>query len=435
MSLAVHVAGRRVATLDARGDFGCVMRYDAGVDPEDLASLTMHVRAAPYEWDDVLHPFFQMNLPEGYLLQVLQDRFGPHIGANPMALLSVIGRNMIGRVQVAPEGASLDEAPAPVDVASLLKGDNSEAAFHELVREHATSGVSGMVPKFLDSSAQRKTTLVSHCHIIKGSTGRLPYISLNEHFCMNVARAVLPTAATRVSDDGNALVVDRFDVDAEGRRIWALEDFCALLGMRPSAKYETTWERVAKAVRNHVAPEALAEAFRMLAGTLLLTYGLRNADCHAKNIALRYSGRADARVAPVFDMVTTVAYHDYRLNPPALSFLGKKTWDPGKNLQNFITSHFGVTKRAQVEMVERMGDAMATEAPRIREAMQRHEGFHEIGKRMLLAWREGLDGLRSPRAYSLPSIPSVEAFEGLSGPVNPPATPRSTGRSELLGKR
>lgn len=42
-------------------------------------------------------PVLQMNLPEGYLLQVLQERFGPHIGASPIALLSVIGRNMVGR--------------------------------------------------------------------------------------------------------------------------------------------------------------------------------------------------------------------------------------------------------------------------------------------------------------------------------------------------
>ncbi|MCX6969950.1 MAG: hypothetical protein NTV93_07320 [Verrucomicrobia bacterium] len=37
-----------------------------------------------------------MNLPEGYLLQVLEEQFGPHIGASLMALLSVVGRNMVG---------------------------------------------------------------------------------------------------------------------------------------------------------------------------------------------------------------------------------------------------------------------------------------------------------------------------------------------------
>jgi hypothetical protein len=41
-------------------------------------------------------------LTEGYLLQVLQGQFGPQIGASPTALLSVIGRNMVGRVQSPP---------------------------------------------------------------------------------------------------------------------------------------------------------------------------------------------------------------------------------------------------------------------------------------------------------------------------------------------
>ena len=104
-----------------------------------------------YVWDDQLPPVLQMNLPEGYLLQVLQEQFGPHIGASPMALLSVIGRNMMGRLQVAAPGAELSVPPKPIEVAALLKGDNAEAAFAALVREHATSGVSGVVPKFLDA--------------------------------------------------------------------------------------------------------------------------------------------------------------------------------------------------------------------------------------------------------------------------------------------
>ena len=152
MSLSVYVLGREVATLEAMGDFKSAMAYHDGVAVDDFVSLTMRVRREAYIWDDVLHPVFQMNLPEGYLLQVLQEQFGPHIGASPMALLSVIGRNMIGRIQVAPPGASLDEPAKPVDVAGLLQGDNSEEAFAELVRQHATSGVSGVVSSTGSSS-------------------------------------------------------------------------------------------------------------------------------------------------------------------------------------------------------------------------------------------------------------------------------------------
>jgi len=239
VTLSVYVQGREVASLEAIGDFKSSLTYHENVATDDFVSLTMRVRNDPWIWDDVLHPVFQMNLPEGYLLQVLQEQFGPHIGASPAALLSVIGRNMIGRVQVAPPGAELEEPPRLIDVAQLLQGDNSEEAFAQLVRRHASSGVSGVVPKFLDEEVgkgaigpHKKATLLSHRHIIKGSSRQLPFVSLNEHLCMQVAAQVMPAAKTEVSRDGQALVVHRFDVDENGARRWGMEDFCALLGLR-----------------------------------------------------------------------------------------------------------------------------------------------------------------------------------------------------------
>ena len=139
MKLAVSVLGREVALLEQAGDFKSVLSYHAHAAPDDFVSLTMPVRTESYVWDDQLPPVLQMNLPEGYLLQVLQEQFGPHIGASPMALLSVIGRNMIGRLQVAAPGAELTVDAKPIEVAQLLRGDNSEQAFAELVRQHATS--------------------------------------------------------------------------------------------------------------------------------------------------------------------------------------------------------------------------------------------------------------------------------------------------------
>lgn len=441
MNLSVHVLGREVATLSAIGDFRSSLVYHEGAAAEDFVSLTMHVRRDPYHWDDVLHPFFQMNLPEGYLLQVLQEQFGPVVGASPMALLSVIGRDMIGRVQVAPPGAVLEQPAKPVDVAGLLQGDNSEEAFAELVRQHATSGVSGVVPKFLDSDAEsfatgghKKSTLFTHRHIIKGSSRRLPFVSLNEHLCMEVTRRVMPAAVTEVSRDGQALVVHRFDVDGNGVRHWGMEDFCALLGMRPADKYASTWERIAKAVRDHVPATNRPETFRQMATLLLLTYALRNADCHAKNVALRYTRRDDVHLAPAYDMITTAAYPDYALNPPGMSLMGRKTWDPGSSLKTFLSATFGLQPREQVDIVERIGTAMNEVAPQVRAAMAEHPGFTEIGKRMLIAWQDGLASLRNKRTYAMGDAVLGEAFKGFSDPE--PVMPERTviGRSDLLGR-
>jgi HipA-like protein len=91
------------------------MRYHEGVAPQDFVSLTMLVRPAPYLWDEPLHPIFQMNLPEGYVLERLRQRLAKATAIDPMLLLALTGRDAaIGRVHVGalPE---LVEALAPTD--------------------------------------------------------------------------------------------------------------------------------------------------------------------------------------------------------------------------------------------------------------------------------------------------------------------------------
>lgn len=449
MRLSVYVLGREVAVLEPVGDFKSVLTYRTDVAPDDFVSLTMPVRTESWAWDDQLHPVFQMNLPEGYLLQILQEQFGPHIGADPIALLSVIGRNMVGRVQVAAPGAVLDEPAKPVEVAELLQGDNSEVAFAELVRQHAASGVSGVLPKFLDTetapprgkrpaaSLQRhqKASLLTRKYIIKGSSSRLPFAALNEHLCMQVVAKVLPCTRTEVSRDGNALVVHRFDVDKQGRLHSGMEDFCALLGLRPAAKYETTWERISRAVRDHVPGERQYETFRQLAAILLLTYALRNADCHAKNLALLYTSRRDVHLSPVYDFLTTGVYAGYQHNPPGISFLGKKSWAPGKNLGKFIAGTFGISAREQNSLVESISDAATEVAPQVQRRMQQLPPFRDVGKRMLLAWQEGILGLRDRRVYAAGEWPAGRVFQGVSDPPKLKAPRTVIGRSPLLGGR
>lgn len=443
MKHSVYVLDRHVATLEQSGDFKSVLAYNADTAPDDFVSLTMPVRTESYVWDDQLPPVLQMNLPEGYLLQVLQEQFGPHIGASPIALLSVIGRNMVGRIKVAGPGAKLSDPAKPIEVAALLKGDNSEAAFAALVREHATSGVSGVVAKFLDAQAEdgaplalhKKASVITRRHIIKGSSAQLPFVALNEHLCMQVASRVMPTAKTEVSDDGQALVVHRFDVDQHGQPHWGMEDFCSLLGLRPAAKYDTTWERIAKAVRDHVPGSQRLGTYRQLATTLLLTYALRNADCHAKNLALLYTSRADVHLSPAYDMLTTSVYAGFQHNPPGIEFMGKKTWAPGKNLQKFIAATFGIQPKEQQHMVQAISDAVADVGPLVRQAMAQHPGFEDIGKRMLMAWAEGVQGLRDQRVYAVGEWVAGDAFEGFSPPPKLATDTNKIGRSPLLGKR
>ena len=183
-----------------------------------------------------------------------------------------------------------------------------------------------------------------------------------------------------------------------------------MLGRRSAAKYDTTWERIAKAVRDHVPGSRQREAFRQLATTMLLTYALRNADCHAKNLALLYTTRKDVHLSPVYDMLTTSVYASYQNSPPGTSFMGKKTWPPGKTRQRFITATFGIDAKERVNIIEAIGDAMSATAIQVREAMAVHPGFEDIGKRMLIAWQEGASGLRNPLTYAMGEWHAGEAL-------------------------
>lgn len=437
MKLTVFVNDRAVATLESPDTFRHVLSYHPDVAPGDFVSLLMPVRTESYSYPE-LHPLFRMNLPEGFLLSILQETLGPHVGASPLNLLAVVGRNAIGRVKVATPGSDPTQPPVPFDVAEILRGDNSEAAFVDLVRRFATSGVSGVVPKFLSPltlEPHTKGTLTTDRYIVKGTTARLPGVALNEHFCLAVAhRAGIPAAISEVSDDGQALLVQRFDVRPDGTRR-GMEDLCSLLLLRPEQKYESTWERVINRIREIVRdPARQTAALSRVADLLLLTYALRNADCHTKNVALVYDSRDDIELAPVYDLVTTTAYADYRNNPPGMSIEGRSTWYPRKALERFLQVRCNVMPADTRERVERIGQAIVEVAPGIIEAAKRHSHFSEVAATMLRSWNEGLDSLRIQKAWSVPSLDTLIEAAGLPTPAR--ATPAArTGRSELLGRR
>ena len=128
-------------------------------------------------------------------------------------------------------------------------------------------------------------------------------------------------------------------------------------------------------------------------------------------------------------------YAAYQQNPPGISFGGKKTWTPGKNLSKFIAGTFGIPLREQSELLERISDAVADTVPLVRDQMSELAEFRDTGKRMLLAWREGVTSLRDRRVYSTGEWPANKLFDGISDAPRL-ETPRSVvGRSPLLAKR
>jgi serine/threonine-protein kinase HipA len=113
----------------------------------------------------------------------------------------------------------------------------------------------------------------------------------------------------------------------------------------------------------------------------------------------------------------------------------KKTWTPGKTLQKFIVANFGIEVKEQLEIIEAISDAVSATVPRVREAMNAHQGFDDIGKRMLIAWDEGVSGLRDKRIYAMGEWQPGDAMIGFSAPPKMDNPKAEIGRSELLARK
>ena len=438
MNLSVFVQGRRVAHLFRERD-QYVLQYESGVASADFVSLTMPVQASPWLWPRDLHPFFRQNLPEGYLLSILREVLGSALDGTDLSLLAVVGRNGIGRVTVTPPQVK-DRAPEePLDLQALLHEDFNPQYFDDLVRRYARSAVSGVVPKFLSPEAPEellepgRATLRTARYLVKGSSN-LPYLAFNEHYTLRVLARLdkVPVAHTQLSDDGQVLLVERFDVDAQGVPTHGLEDACSLLGLPPHEKYAPSLERVLKATEAYL-PDATRQAqLEQLGYHLLTNFVVRNADCHSKNIALYYTSLDDVAFTPVYDLVTTQAYDGFQDGTPGLSIEGRKSWIPGKTLPHFFASRLGISSRRYSQMLEELCDSAVEVGRELAKLAGSEQRWRGIIKNMLYAWDRGIQDVKNPN--STVSLAPVIQEAGFSDYDKAAPAPR-TGESPLLAKR
>ncbi len=448
MRLDVQVLGKHVATLfRERDDY--VLKYDRDATAADFVSLTMPVREEAWRWPRDLHPFFRQNLPEGYLLNLIREQFGPLLDGTDLSLLAVVGAMGIGRVTVTPEGVAPGTELQPLDVQDILHGDNTAEHFAALVREYARAAISGAVPKFIapQTEAPRasapmllgKPTIRTSRHIVKGSDDSTPFLGFNEFYSMRVLErlGVAPVAHTQMSADGRALIVERFDVDAHGLPAYGVEDMCGLLGLPPHEKYNSTSEKMLHAARAYLLNrDSMRQQLEHLAWHLLTNYVVRNADCHTKNVALFYTSVDDVAFTPVYDIVTTQAYPRFAANPPGLPIDGRKTWAAGKTLERFFNTRMGIAPRQYAQMVEALCDSAVAVGHELIEAARNEPQWHNVAKHMLHAWDDGMASLRSPKkSLQFKGLkPAIEAA-GFSAPEPAERARKVIGHSPLLGKR
>ena len=304
--LKVTIAGDSVGSLTRESRYTYAYARD---DPQQPAvSLLMPAATLVYT-DGDLFPSMDMNLPEGFLFQQIVERH-PKQTLTKMHLLALMRDNGIGRVGFLFEGEPRRARAAAVSRKTLLESTAGTKLFAQLVDAYlsVSAGVSGVQPKLLLPS--RAMVPVPDL-IVKIAGDDYPGLAANEYLCLDVARrAGIAVPAFDLSADGTILVIDRFDIAAHGQRL-GFEDVAALMGRQvhdrlSNRKYEGSYERMAEAIG--IFSSRPADDLERFYEQLALSVMVRNGDAHLKNFGLLYTEAGDARLAPMYDVVTTTIY-------------------------------------------------------------------------------------------------------------------------------
>lgn len=378
-TLDVTVNGELAGVLHMADRNQYSFTYDRAATGREI-SLTMPYR--PASWvHDRLHPVFAQNLPEGYLKEVLSKTVRKLHGSGDLALLAHLGPYQIGRLGYQLPGAGGADSPEREDLKTLLHSGNPDL-FDELVEKYAIrSGISGMQPKVL-VDLQDKATVRSGRLIVKSWGPDFPQLALNEYYCMRVAKlAGLPVPVFDVSTDGRLFVMERFDMEEEGRFL-GFEDGCTLMGMVPEEKYDSTYERLVDTLATMVAPAREQATRQEVFLSVLVSWLVRNGDAHLKNFGVLYDDtEGDVWLSPTFDIVCTTAYIERDV--PALMLGGAKRWWAPKMLQAFGRQQCQLSPRTVRDMMIRALKALQEVLGELDTAPAH---FGEVGRRMRSEW-------------------------------------------------
>jgi len=402
-ALDVHVAGRlagslfRLASEPEKYHF----RYEAQCPAPLAVSLTMPTGYEQYASDyRVLHPVFDMNLPEGALADRLRKAFSKVIpNFDAMALLKIVGKSQIGRLRFAMTAEGVADVPAE-NLNDLLTHDGAQDLFEDLLDRYAVhSGVSGAMPKVMvrDGRPDGQLGRVTHrgaTHIVKAWTDEYPCLAENEWFCMRAAlHAKLDVPQLALSKNGKFLLVERFDL--AGSDYLGFEDFCVLNGKTASQKYDGSYENIAKRIRQFVSPEQIRPALENFFKALALSCALRNGDAHLKNFGVLYDNpEGVVRLAPIYDIVTTTTYKPSDIL--ALTMGGTKRWPKTKILMDFARAHCNIQNGRAGVLMGQVAQGVRQAADEVKRHMHSHASFRKVGAAMLAEWDKGLKASIQP---------------------------------------
>jgi len=391
--------------LDRYGERGGTFAYLPDTPAARAVSVTMPVRLPSWSVPFGLPPIFEMNLPEGFLRERLRLAFAKSTGTfDEFDLLSIVGRSQIGRIRYTGDKEQLHEDVPFQSVDEILERKRGGDLFRYLLEKFASfSGMSGVQPKILvrDEKAFAEMEHTGHrlsasyrgaTHIVKlWEPNEYPQLAANEYFCLTAARRCgLEVPPFRLAEDGMALVIDRFDLRMDGT-YRGFEDFCALNARRTEEKYRGSYEtHVMKRLVQFANSTQVNQDTEKLFILIALNCALRNGDAHLKNFGIVYDDvLGEARLAPVYDLVTTSVY--LPKDSLALTLNGSTNWPTAKELRRLGETRAGGAPAKIRQILARIAEAIEETAGEVELYGKEHREFAELGRRMVQEWRNGVN--------------------------------------------
>lgn len=400
--IADRLIGNFSESPQADGTFVYAFEY---ADPaeKDIVSLTMVPISGEQIFTSRVFPSpFDMILPEGDRRARIEEA-RKILRTDSFSLLAFVGANPVNRVRFLAEGETPSDnpprLPTPKEIAGSSQG---RILFDELLEStDLRQGIAGVQPKILGSPSPRKLSddprqSRGSTHLLKSSTDRFPFLAANEQACLDIfADAGVAVPKTTLSGDGELLLVERFDLRAEGT-LSGFEEAAALMGETSASKYQRDYGTMIETLCEFVSPQEQRQVRATLVKCLLLNHLLGNGDAHLKNFGVVYDDAAHVTLAPAYDCVSTLPYIPNDIPALALSFEWlSKAWWPRAKIEEFALQYGSLSHADSRHLIEECCAAVVRGTKNVSRLGNEIAGFGSLASRLASLWIQRVDSFRA----------------------------------------
>ena len=331
--LELWMNGIPVGTWETTRDGEKLTYFDSWIDDEQGRPLSLSLPFTPGNQSyrgKVVSDYFDNLLPDS---KTIRERIATRYqtrGTSPFELLSALGRDCVGAIQV------LEPGDRPMDLQQIRGKPMSEADIARLLRDVTAAPIGRHEPiddlRLSIAGAQEKSALLWHknqwllpegstptTHILKLPLGLVGNMRAdmrtsieNEWLCSKIVAAYglrIAHCEIGVFEDQKALVVTRFDRRLASDGSWILrlpqEDMCQATGTSSNSKYESDGGPGIAQIMGILAgsEQAKVDQFNFFK-TQIVFWILAAIDGHAKNFSIAHLQSNRYVATPLYDVLS-----------------------------------------------------------------------------------------------------------------------------------